>query len=112
MPQGDIPATKRTLAILMTYTKNRTLQDAVESDLPDFLEESPEWCEKVTSFMCKRYGRTYEKFAESFPVFALDVCGITIWARCYRRQVGIVFNTSFWCTSRSQEIERCEIILV
>ena len=84
----------------------------MHEDLPNFVEENPEWCEKVTSFMCKRYGRKYSTFADDFPVFALDACGITIWARHYRHQVGIVFNTLFWCTIKEQDLDKCDVILV
>ena len=104
---------QRTLAILMAYIRGKDVDDG-ETDLVNFVKdpENKDWCEKLTSFLCKRFDKTHARFMCNFPFAALDVCGITIWARCYRRQVAIVFNTSFWCTSRDQDIHKCDIILV
>ena len=109
----DVPNMQCTLAILMTYINGKDVEDGTE-DLMTFVNapENKEWLEKLTSFLCKWFDKTHKRFMKNIPFAALDVCGITIWARCYRRHVGIVFNTSFWCTSREQDLQKCDVILV
>ena len=109
----DVPNMQHTLAILMGYIMGKDVDDAIV-DLVNFTKqkENHEWLGKLTSFLCKCFNKTHAKLMHNFPVAALDVCGITIWARCYRRQVGIIFNTGFWCTSREQDIHKCDIILI
>ena len=104
---------KHTLAILMGYIKGKDVDDVIV-DLVNFTKqkENHEWFGKLTSFLCKRFDKTHAKLMCNFPVAALDVYGITIWARCYRRQVGIIFNTGFWYTSHEQDIHKCDIILI
>ena len=104
---------KHTLAILMGYITSKDMDETIV-DLVNFTKQKKnhEWLGKLTSFLCKRFDRTHAKLMRNFPVAALDVCGITIWARCYCCQVGIIFNTGFCCTSHEQDIHKCDIILI
>ena len=109
----DVPYMQHTLAILMGYITAKDVDDAIV-DLINFTKqkENHEWLKKLTSFLCKCFDKTHAKLMWNFPLAALNVCGIIIWARCYCHQVGIIFNTGFWCTSREQDIHKCNIILI
>ena len=54
----------------------------------------------------------YESFIKQFMYLALEPVRITIWARCYRKHVGFFFNSHFWCTEKTNNLDRCDILLV
>ena len=107
-----MPATKRTITILMQHIDGRTVQDAVEEDLLSFVETHDGWCRDVSSFYLYHKQVKYDTYAEEFPFFALDGLGLTIWARCYRKHVAIVCNHRFWCTRLDGDFEKCDIVLM
>ena len=43
---------------------------------------------------------------------ALEPVGLTIWAHCYRKHVGLIYNSHFWCTEKNNNLDKCDIILV
>ena len=111
--ETDVPKTKRTLTILMKHIDGKTLKDCLEEDLLSFVETHDRWCRDISSFYLKHHKKVkFDEYAEDFPFFALDSLGITLWARCYRKHVGIVCNHRFWCTRSDQDFDKCDIILV
>ena len=109
----DVPATKRTLMILMDYIDGRTLKDCIEEDLLSFVETHDRWCRDISAFYLKNHRKMrFDEYAEDFPFFILDSLGITLWDRCYRKHVAIVCNYRFWCTRSDGDFDKCDIVLV
>ena len=96
----------------MSHTHlNKNYKDAWE-DLEHFVEDHPDTCKKLASYVAKKKNWKYEKFIKQFMYLALEPVGITIWAWCFRKHVAICVNSTFWTTNIDKDIDKCDVVLV
>ena len=98
MVDEDVPLIDRTLSILMSSVPNKTVDDACDVDIPEFMSSHKAWCKKAASYVLYRKGKRYERWKKEFLKFAFDPVAVMIWARCYRKHVAFFMNYHSWCT--------------
>ena len=108
----SVPLADQTFVALMNSVPNKTIEDAREDDLPEFMSACKKWCKKEASYVLGKIGKRFEKWKKDFLSFAFDPVAIVIWARCYRKHVAIFCNYYVWCTHKQDDVSKCDIFLV
>ena len=112
MVDEDMPLIDRMLSILMSSVPNKTVDDAHNVDIPEFISSHKAWCKKAASYVLYHKGKRYEWWKKEFLEFAFDPVAVMIWARCYRKHVSFFMNYHSWCTHKQDDVTKCDIVLV
>ena len=96
----------------MSSVPNKTVDDACDVDIPEFMSSHKAWCKKAASYVLYRKGKRYEQWKKEFLEFAFDPVAVMIWARCYRKHVAFFMNYHSWCTHKQDDVTKCDIVLV
>ena len=112
LPYSETDGTLHILSHYRGHDKENT-PDKFRHYFKKFADEHKDWIESVGSKLFKRKGITVEQYITALlqPNFILDQVGIFIFARMYHIDIAIVFNDRFLCTSRDNDLQKCEIFL-
>ena len=76
----SVPLADQTSVALMNSVPNKTIEDAHDEDLPEFLSAWKKWCKKEALYVLGKIGKCFEKWKKDFLYFAFDPVAIIIWA--------------------------------
>ena len=74
----DMPLADRTFAELMSYVKDKDIDDAKDEDLPNFMQLWRKWCQKEGSYVLGKKGLQFKKM-EGKNAFGLHLMLLLLW---------------------------------
>ena len=108
----DVPRTQRTLHYLAACVQQST--DEIKEFLPVWISEHEDWCRCISKKYLKKRNIQYKQYVKEFlhPAFPMDLLGIGIFARAYKKHVAVFYNTKFWCTEINRDLSKVSVFLV
>ena len=78
------------------------------------MDNHEEWCKRVSKKYLKKRKIEYKQYRKEFlcSAFPMDLLGIGIFARAYKKHVAVFYDTKFWCTEINRDLSKVHIFLL
>ena len=108
----DVGRTQRTLHYLAACVQQTP--EEIKDFLPVWISEHEDWCRRISEKFLQKRKIAYKQYFKEFlhPAFPMDLLGIGIFARAYKKHVAVFYNTKFWTTEINRDLSKVHVFLV